>query len=117
MHRFEAIDLGTYRGDDYFLVGFVEPDPEARAEFDPDRDARNYGVSLVRSGTSPLEENTQIVRMDTAHERPHLDLVYLPPDAESRKRWLDSGYTYRRMRKYLLVNWRTFVDRDHRLNG
>ena len=27
MHRFEAIDLGVYRGDDYFLVGFVEPDP------------------------------------------------------------------------------------------
>jgi hypothetical protein len=116
MYRFESIDLGTYRGEDYFLVGFVEPDPGDCAEYDPDKVARNYGATIVRSGNSPREGNTQIVRMDTVHGRPHLDLVYLPPDAETRKRWLDRKYTYQRMREYLLANWRTFVDRYRRWN-
>ena len=117
MHSFEPIDLGTYRGDDYFLMGFVEPEPSEGEEYDPDEDAENYGVTLVRGRTHPLEENIEIVRMDTAHERPHMDLVYLPPDTdEERKVWLDDGYTYKRMKQYLLANWKTFADRYIRHN-
>ena len=111
MHSYETIDLGIYRGDSYFLAGFVEPDPSNHAEFDPDDDADEYGVVLVRSSTHPLEENIQIVRMDTAHGTPHLDRVYLPPDVDAdTKVWLNEGYEYSRMRTYLLANWEGFVD-------
>ena len=49
--------------------------------------------------------------MDTTHEQPHMDLAYLPPDTvEERKVWLDDGYTYKRMKQYLLANWKTFAD-------
>ncbi|MFB6199164.1 MAG: hypothetical protein ABEI52_13025 [Halobacteriaceae archaeon] len=34
MYSFETIDLGTYRGDEYFLTGFVEPDPGNSASYD-----------------------------------------------------------------------------------
>jgi len=112
MHSFETIDLGTYRGDDYFLAGFVEPDPDKDEDYDPDEDADNYGVNVSRSGIHPYEDNIQIVRMDTAHGKPHLDKVYLPPDAdEDTKMWLDDGYTYEQMKQYLLANWQVFVDR------
>lgn len=111
MYSFETLDLGTYRGDDYFLVGFVVPEPSEGSDYDPDEDAEDYGVTLVREGTHPLEENNQIIRMDTAHGKPHMDLVYLPPDSdENRKKWLNDGYTYKRMKQYLLTNWETFAD-------
>lgn len=109
MHRYETIDLGTYRGEEYFLVGFVEPEPTA--SYDPDEDAVRYGVSVVRSGISPLKENVEIVRMDNAHGKPHLDREYLPSEASSdRKVWLEDGYSYRRMKRYLLANWEGFVE-------
>ena len=111
MFSFEMIDLGNYRGDDYFLKGFVEPEPFEGEDYNPDRDAENYGVTLVRAGGHPLEDNIQIVRLDTAHGQPHMDLVYLPPDAsEERKIWLEDGYTYERMKRYLLSNWEKFAD-------
>lgn len=110
MHRFETIDLGTYRGDDYFLTGFVEPPPLEGEDYDPDEDADEYGVVLARS--TAFGSNVEVVRLDTAHGRPHLDLVYLPPEARAnRKIWLDEGYTYVRMKQYLLANWRRFLDR------
>ena len=50
--------------------------------------------------------------MDTAHGRPHLDCLSPSPDAGvERKIWLDEGYTYERMKQYLLANWRCFVVR------
>lgn len=49
--------------------------------------------------------------MDTRHGQPHLDRVFLPPDSdEPPKRWLESGYSYRRMRDYLLQQWQAFAD-------
>lgn len=111
MYRLESIDLGTYRGANYVLVGFVEPEPAERAAYDPDTDADNYGVTLVRVGTGPLETNTEIVRLDTSHGQPHVDRVYLPPDADTtRKIWLDDDYTYTRMKQYVVSNWQWFVD-------
>lgn len=111
MDSFETIDLGTYRGDDYFLTGVVEPEPSEGDDFNPDEDAEDYGVSLARS-TLPHESNRQIVRMDTLHGQPHMDRVYLPQDAdEDRKLWLEEGYTYERMKQYLLTHWEYFVDR------
>lgn len=110
MYSFEAIDLGAYRGDNYFLAGFVEPEPTEGENYDPDEDATEYGVTLVRSVSNPLEENVQIVRIDTAHGRPHMDLLYLPVDVDGRKVWLDDDYEYSRMKRYLLANWRRFVD-------
>ena len=117
MYSFESVDLGTYRGDDYFLNGFVEPELPEGEDYDPNKDAVNYGVTLARKGSHPHEKNIQIVRMDTAHGQPHLDLVYLPPDTErERKVWLDDGYTYKRMKQYLLANWQGFADRYIRHN-
>lgn len=111
MHSFETIDLGTYRGDVYFLKGFVEPEPSPGEHYDPGRDADGYGVVLVKKGADPLGENEQIVRMDTSHGQPHLDKVYLPADAdEDRKDWLEDGYTYTRMKRYVEANWRGFAD-------
>lgn len=115
MYRLETIDLGSYRGDDYFLVGFVEPEPDD--DYIPDEDAENYGVAVVRKGEGPLEDNQEIVRMDTAHGQPHMDHVYLPPDtAQERKTWLEDGYTYERMKQYLLSHWEEFANRYIRHN-
>lgn len=112
MYSFEPIDLDTYRGDDYFLMGLVEPEASEGEDYDPNEDADNYGVTLVRKGIHPLEENIEIIRMDTKHGQPHMDLVYLPPDVdEDRKVWLEDGYTYKRMKQYLLANWEMFADR------
>lgn len=111
METFDTIDLGTYRGDDYFLVGYVEPEPEDREEYDPEVDADNYGWSLVQKAESPLDENTEIVRLDNCHDQPHMDKEYLPPDvSEDKKEWLDKGYSFYRMRDYLLENWEKFAD-------
>lgn len=111
MYSFDNIDLGEYRGDDYLLVGFVEPEPTEGEDFDPDVDADDYGVTVVRTSSSPLEDNREMVRMDTSHDQPHMDKLYLPPDSdEDRKEWLDEGYKYGRMKRYLLNNWKRFVD-------
>lgn len=108
MNRLETVDLGTYRGDEYFLTGFVEPAPVDGIDYDPDECADEYGVVLARP--TSLGSNDEVVRMDTAHGQPHLDLVYLPSSAhEQRKVRLDEGYTYERMKQYLLANWRRFA--------
>ena len=112
MYRFETIDLDEYREDDYFLTGFVEPEPADEAAYTPDEDATEYGVSLARAPTYPYEETIEIVRMDTSHGQPHIDHLYLPEDTtQQRKEWLSSGYSYSRMKQYLLTSWKGFVDR------
>jgi len=117
MFRFETIDLGKCRGENFLLVGFVEFKPSDNEDYDPNTDADNYGVSLVRTGPSPLVDNVQIVRMDTAHGHPHMDLVYLPPDTgESQKVWLEEGYSYSRMKGYISTNWEIFADRYSQYN-
>lgn len=110
MHRFETIGLGTYRGHEYVLTGFVEPAPGPDEPFDPDTDADQYGVVLTRS--LPYVANVEIVRMDIAHgQDPHMDLVYLPPNLRNDRRVvLDDRYSYDRMKRYLLTHWRDFVD-------
>ena len=111
MNRFDSLDLGNYRGDNYFLVGYVEPDPEGFDEYDPAKDAVNYGWSLVQKAESPLDENDEIVGMDTRHGQPHLDKEYLPPDSDEEKKvWLEDGYTFERMRAFLLENWQDYAD-------
>jgi len=118
VYQFETIDLGTYRGDDYVLVGFVEPDPDGRAAYDPATDAENYGVTVARVTPDPTAANIEIIRLDTVHGQPHMDLAYLPPDTDAdRKMWLDEGYTYSRMKRYLLTHWELFVDRYHHHTG
>jgi hypothetical protein len=117
MFSFEPIDLGSYRGDNYLLVGFVEPEPDNGQDYNPKKDAENYGWALVQKADSPLDENTQVVRMDTCHGQPHMDKVYLPPGSnEEKKVWLDEGYSYRRMKQYLLANWEYFADRHIHYN-
>lgn len=111
MYGFERIDLGEYRGDNYFLAGYVEPDPDDYGDFNPAEDAVNYGWSLVQKAESPLDENDEIVGMDTRHGQPHLDKEYLPPDSsEEKKVWLDDGYSFERMKNYLLQNWQDFAN-------
>jgi hypothetical protein len=57
MDRIDSIDLDpeSYRGDDYFLVGYVEPAPENSGDYDPEVDADDYGWSLVQKKQSPLD--------------------------------------------------------------
>lgn len=112
MHSYEKIDLGDYRGDTYFLAGFVRPDPTQDGEYDPDEDAHEYGVTLVRSAETPTGGNMEIVRMDNAHgQPPHVDNVYLPPDADgNEKTQLGEDWTYSEMRRFLLSEWRQYVD-------
>jgi hypothetical protein len=117
VYRLDSIDLGSYRDCNYVLVGYVEPEPDADSAYDPADDAENYGWSLVRTANSPLDDNIEIVRMDTRHGQPHLDRVFLPPDSdEPPRRWLESGYSYRRMRDYLLQQWQAFADLYIRYN-
>lgn len=112
MHSYEKIDLGDYRGDTYFLAGFVRPAPTRRDHYDPDEDAHEYGVSLVRSANSPVGDNTEIVRLDNAHgQTPHVDNVYLPPSSdEDEKTKLGEDWNYSKMRRFLLAEWRSYVD-------
>lgn len=117
MYRFSTIDLGSYRGENYVLVGFVEPAPETEG-YDPDTDANDYGISLARTGALPNESNEEVVRLDSRHGQPHLDREYLPPGANERtKVWLDESWTYSKMEAFLLANWNAFVDEDVRYNG
>ncbi|MDL0128508.1 hypothetical protein [Halobacterium salinarum] len=77
----------------------------------PEVDADNYGWSLVQKAESPLDESTEIVRLDNCHDHPHMDKEYLPPDAdEDKKEWLEDDYGFYRMRDYLLENWKTSAD-------
>lgn len=112
MHSYEKIDLGDYRGDAYFLAGFVVPDPMQDGEYDPDEDADEYGVTLVRSAETPTDGNTEIVRLDNAHgQPPHVDNVYLLPDADrNEKTQLGEDWTYSEMRRFLLSEWRKYAD-------
>lgn len=112
MHSYEKIDLGTYRGETYFLTGFTRPEPSRYDEFDPDEDADEYGVSLVRSGETPINDNTEIVRLDNAHgQTPHIDNVYLPSDSnEDEKTELGEDWDYSKMRTFLLSEWQTYVE-------
>lgn len=115
MYRFETIHLGEYKGEDYFLVGFVEPEPGAN--FDPETDANEYGVSLARTSAHPIAETIEIVRLDSAHGEPHLDKTHLPSNINlDRKIWLEAGVSYRWMKQYLLVYWKEFVDLYLRIN-
>lgn len=112
MYSYEKIDLGDYRGKPYFLAGFVVPNPRQYDEYDPDEDADEYGLTLVRSAETPTSHNTEIVRLDNAHgQTPHVDNVYLPPDShKNEKVELGDDWTYSKMRRYLLSEWRKYVD-------
>lgn len=112
MHEFETIDLGSYRRRTILVVGFVEPKPIGGEGYEPDEDAENYGVALVDKATAPLEENVEILTMDTRHGRPHLDKEYLPEEsAADEKIWLDEDHPYGWMWQFLLENWKHYVDR------
>lgn len=112
LHSYEKIDLGGYRGDTYFLAGFVRPDSLQFEEYDPDEDAEECGVALVQSAETPMGDNTEIVRLDDAHgQTPHVDNIYLPSDSdEDVKTELGKDWTYSEMRAFLLSEWRTYAD-------
>lgn len=111
MNRYTTIDLGEYRGDNYFLTSFVEPDLDDYDDYTPAENAENYGWVVVQKAESPIDDNNEVVWMDTCHGEPHLDKVYLPPDSDKEdKIWLGSEYSFLRMRDYLLANWEQFVD-------
>jgi hypothetical protein len=87
MERFSSIDLENYRGDNYFLVGYVEPDPDDYENYDPEEDAENYGWSLVQKAESPLDEKDEVVRMDTRHSQPISIKNTCHPIATKRRRY------------------------------
>lgn len=112
MYSYEKIDLGEYRGETYFLAGFVRPDPIRYDEYDPDETANEYGVTLVRSAGTPIADNVEVVRLDNAHgQTPHIDKVYLLQDSdEVEKEKLGNDWNYTKMRRYLLSEWQSYVD-------
>lgn len=112
LHSYEKIDLGNYRGDTYFLAGFVRPDPLESETYNPDEDAGGCGVALVRSAEIPADDNTEIVRIDNAHgQKPHIDNIFLPPRSdEDVKTELGENWTYSQMRAFLLSEWQTYAD-------
>lgn len=120
MYRFEQYELTDgdgYRGDLYFLTGFVEPEPVEGGHFDPTVDAEAWGVSIARrivytdaDGTVVHTESEEVVRMDTRHGTPHIDYVFMPPGDPDRTEPLDGEWPYSKMKRFLESNWREYVD-------
>lgn len=110
MYKYETVDLGDYRGETYIVTGFVEPKPQPTEDYSPIADAENYGVSLARS-TATHRANVEIVVLDTAHGQAHMDLRYLPTDVSAGRKRTLPDWTYTDMKRYLLSNWRGYVDR------
>lgn len=110
MYKYETIDLGNYRGETYVVTGFVEPKPLSVEAYDPTADAENYGVSLARS-TATHRTNVEILVLDTAHGQAHMDLRYLPDGASAVRKHTLPDWSYMNMKRYILSNWRGYVDR------
>ncbi|MFC6615115.1 hypothetical protein ACFQAS_09155 [Halopenitus salinus] len=106
----EFIDLGEYRGDEYYLCGFVVPEPVDGENYDPDADASAWGVSVARKRID--HSNQEIVRLDTAHgQDPHIDKEYLPENSiPDKKEVLTDEWPYSRMKQYLLSTWKQYAD-------
>ena len=107
MHKLRTLSLPAYRGREFFLTVFVEPDPDSVDSFSVPADADEWGLSLHFQPDDPYESHTEVARIDTSHGEPHFDHLYASPQ---RKEWLGQDYTFADARRRLLSNWRTYAD-------
>jgi hypothetical protein len=50
MHKLRTLDLGPYRGREFFATIFVEPDPTDSDGFTVPDDAEKWGISIHLAG-------------------------------------------------------------------
>lgn len=114
MYRFATDELGEHRGRRYFLTVAVEPDPRERDDFEPYRDAEDWCVTIHYPAARPNESDTEVVRIDTRHGRPHIDKLFLP---ERSKEWLPARYDLAAAERRLASRWLYYAERYDRYHG
>jgi len=107
MHRLRTLSLPVYRGREFFLTVFVEPDPDSIDSFSAPDDADQWGLSVHFQRNDPVASHVEVARIDTSHGEPHFDRLYESPE---RKEWLGDDYTFAAARRDLLSNWQTYTD-------
>lgn len=107
MHKLRTLNLPSYRGRDFFVTVFVEPDPDTFDSFTVPTDADQWGISIHFQPENPYESHIEVARIDTEHSEPHFDRLFEP---DQRKEWLGQSYTYEDARQDLLSNWREYAD-------
>ncbi|MFQ3476075.1 hypothetical protein HKK80_07425 [Halonotius sp. F2-221B] len=107
MQKLRTLSLPAYRGREFFLSVFVEPDPDSVDSFSIPADADEWGLSLHFQSDDPIESHTEVARIDTSHGEPHFDHLYASPQ---RKEWFGQEYTFGDARRRLLSNWQTYAD-------
>lgn len=111
VHRLTTDELGTYSGRRCFLTVAVEPDPSSVGSFDPYEDAEEWCVTVHYPGTVPNESDSEIVRIDTSHGRPHVDKLFLE---DPRKEWLPEEYDLATAERRLARRWREYAKQHAR---
>lgn len=111
MHRLTTDELGELGGRRYFLTVAVEPDPSTIDEFDRYRDAEEWCVTIHTPGTLPNESDTEIARIDTSHDRPHLDALFR---SEQPREWLPTEYDLLSAERRLVRQWRHYAEQYER---
>jgi hypothetical protein len=107
MHKLRTLSLPAYRGREFFLTVFVEPDPDSVDSFSVPADADQWGLSIHFQPDDSYASHVEVARIDTSHGEPHFDHLYASPQ---RKEWLGQSYTFADARRRLLSNWRTYAD-------
>lgn len=108
MHKLRTLNLPPYRGRDFFVTVFVEPDPDDFDSFDLPGDAEQWGISVHFQPNDPYASHVEVARIDSEHGEPHFDHLYEP---DQRKEWLGQDYTYADAHRDLLSNWLEYADR------
>ena len=107
MHKLRTLSLPAYRGREFFLTVFVDPDPTTVASFSVPADADQWGLSVHFQPDDHFESHVEVARIDTSHGEPHFDHLY---ESSDRKEWLGQDYSFGDARLRLLSNWQAYAD-------
>lgn len=108
MEKLRTLNLPPYRGWDFFLTVFVEPDPRDADSFRVSTDAEQWGLSLHFLPAEPSRRHVEVARIDTAHGEPHFHRLF---ESTQPTEWLGDSDTYQTARRVILANWREYADR------
>lgn len=106
MHKLRTLDLGPYRGREFFATIFVEPNPAESDSVTVPDDVEEWGISIHFQPDEPYENHVEVARIDTAHGEPHFDKLYKQVQP---KEWLGANYTYDDARRDLFSNWKHYA--------
>lgn len=106
MHKLRTLDLGPYRGREFFATIFVEPDPTDSDGFTVPDDAEKWGISIHFQPDEPYENHVEVARIDTAHGEAHFDKLF---KQDQPKEWLGENYTYEDARQELFPKWKHYA--------